>query len=348
MFSGFQLSCESNFFDPYIDNRQSTATTEDPMRRLDNIDLRLLRVFVALVEANGFGGAQIVLNLSQSTLSTHLSELEKRIGAQLCLRRRKVFQLTDVGQATYDAARQLFADIEGFQHRIGTARGRLTGRLKIGIVDGVATSDELGLQAAMSRLVDDNADIFVDLVLDTPQELEQAVADGRRDIVIGPFAQKAPGVVYRPVYLEPHMLYCGAGHPLFDVPDEEIDQARIEQARLSVRGYRQLDDLYRIGHPKAAASVVNMEGQSMLLLSGRYVGYLPCHVAEPYVREGRMRALRPDRYAFDSPHFVAFRKTDAALPLVKAFLDAYRGRRAVARTARSSSGKASKMSATSP
>ena len=52
------------------------------MRRLDNIDLRLLRVFVVLADANGFSDAQITLNLSQSTLSTHLAELEKRVGGE--------------------------------------------------------------------------------------------------------------------------------------------------------------------------------------------------------------------------------------------------------------------------
>ena len=50
------------------------------MRRLDTIDLRLLRVFITLVESGGFAGAQIALNLSQSTLSTYLADLEKRIG----------------------------------------------------------------------------------------------------------------------------------------------------------------------------------------------------------------------------------------------------------------------------
>ncbi|TNC71743.1 LysR family transcriptional regulator [Rubellimicrobium roseum] len=41
------------------------------MRRLDNIDIRLLRVFMALADAGGFAEAQVALNLSQSTLSTH-------------------------------------------------------------------------------------------------------------------------------------------------------------------------------------------------------------------------------------------------------------------------------------
>jgi hypothetical protein len=42
------------------------------MRRLDTIELRLLRIFVVLAEAGSFPAAQIALSLSQSTLSTQL------------------------------------------------------------------------------------------------------------------------------------------------------------------------------------------------------------------------------------------------------------------------------------
>lgn len=56
------------------------------VRRLDNIDLRLLRVFAVLAETGSFAAAQIALNLSQSTLSTHLASLEQRLGGPLCLR----------------------------------------------------------------------------------------------------------------------------------------------------------------------------------------------------------------------------------------------------------------------
>lgn len=293
------------------------------MRRLDNIDLRLLRVFVALVEAGGFAGAQVVLNLSQSTLSTHLSELEKRIGGQLCVRGRKAFRLTDLGRTTFEAARKLFADIEEFGHRVGSASGRLSGRLRIGIVDGVITSPALGLQSTIAGLVGPDADVFVDLVQATPQELEQAVADGRRDVVVGPFSQKAPGVVYRDAWREPHHLYCGRGHPFFEAPDAAISRTDVETSRFSVRAYRQLEDLFRVGHPKAAAAVLQMESQAMMILSGCYLGFLPCHTAEPHVAAGRMRAVRPDRYGFSSTHHVAHRRADADQPLVRAFVRAF-------------------------
>lgn len=291
------------------------------MRRLDNIDLRLLRVFVVLADAGGFSEAQITLNLSQSTLSTHLAELEKRIGGQLCLRGRNRFRLTDLGQATYSAARKLFSDIDDFQARVDAASGGITGRLKIGMPDGIYTSPHLGIQKVMARLMQPGFDVFIDLFLGTPSELEQRISDGDRDIVIGPLTQKAPGVLYQPYFDEPHYLYCGKGHPLFARRDSTIDQAAVDAARFSVRGYRQFDDLYRVGHPRASASTVDMEAQLMLIFSGMFIGFLPEHFARPWVRDGQLRAIRPRNFHFSSAHNVAYRASDAERPLIRAFLE---------------------------
>lgn len=290
------------------------------MRRLDNIDLRLLRVFVVLADAGGFADAQITLNLSQSTLSTHLSELEKRVGSRLCFRGRNKFRLTDVGRATYDAARKLFTDLDDFQSRIASANRGITGRLKIGVSEGIFTCPKLAMQGILSRLLQPDVDIFVDLFLGTPSELEQRLSNGDRDIVVGPIAQKTAGIVYRPYYQEPHSLYCGKGHPLFGRRDNLITQATIDETRISVRGYRQFDDLYRVGHPKAGASIAHMEAQLMMILSGRFIGFLPDHYAERWVRDGLMRAIKPRTYNFKSLHSIAYRATDAERPLIAAFL----------------------------
>lgn len=291
------------------------------MRHLDNIDLRLLRIFVVLADAGGFADAQITLNLSQSTLSTHLSQLEKRIGAQLCLRGRRKFQLTDIGQATYDAARKLFADIDSFQSHISTASGGVTGRLKIGFSDGVFASPYLGLQKVIQRLMRPGFDVFVDLFLGIPSELERRLTDGDRDIVIGPLTQKAPGIIYQPFYEEAHFLYCADGHPLFDKPDSAIEKQDIDNSRFAVRSYRHFDDLYRVNHPRAGASVVQMEAQLMLILSGRFIGFLPAHLAEQWEKKKCLRAIKPKTYRFSSLHNIAYRESDADRPLIRAFLE---------------------------
>ncbi len=290
------------------------------MRRLDNIDLRLLRVFVTLAEAQGFAEAQFALNLSASTLSTHLSALERKTGGRLCDRGRGGFRLTPFGEATYKSAKQLFGDLEAFSQRIGQHRGQLVGRLRIGVVDGVITSPELGVQTAIGRFMARAADVTIDLLLGTPLDLERAIADGQRDIVIGPFSQRAPSIAYVPLHREPHALYCGRGHPLFEVPAGDSDEAAITASAFSVRAYRNLDDLYRVNHPRASATVVQMEAQSMLILSGHYIGFLPRHIGDGYAGRGLMRALRPEIYGFDSQHFAAMRRSEANSALLRAFV----------------------------
>ncbi|MDX6804862.1 LysR family transcriptional regulator [Terrihabitans rhizophilus] len=287
------------------------------MRRLDNIDLRLLRIFVALADAGGFNDAQIQLNLSQSALSTHLAALERKLGGTLCERGRRGFRLTEFGQATYTAARQLFADIEAFDARLGRGKERLTGRLRIAIVDGVVSSPDLSLHGALGRYRRQAPDVFLDLTLATPQDLERLVSDGARDIGIGPMSQKAPGLTYVPFVREPHTLYCGSGHPLFSQRDEEIDRDAVEQAAFSVRGYLHFDDIYRANHPRPSATVMHMEAQVMMILSGTLIGFLPRHIGDEWAQRGLMRAVRPDIYSFTSQHFITYRTSDSARPVVQ-------------------------------
>jgi DNA-binding transcriptional LysR family regulator len=290
------------------------------MRRLDNIDLRLLRVFVTLAEAGGFADAQILLNLSQSTLSTHLAALERKLGAPLCQRGRRGFRLTEFGEATYDAAKRLFTEIDAFQSRIGRDRGKLMGRLRVGIVDGVVTSPVLGIHKALGRYCGYAPDVFIDLWLATPAELETAVADGTRDVVVGPMSQKVPGLTYLPIYREPHALYCGRPHQLFDVPDDRLDRGAIEESSFAVRGYQHFDDLYRANHPRPGGTVMHMEAQVMMILSGRFIGFLPCHIGEDWVGRGLMRPLKPKTYNFASTHFVVTRSADEQRALVQSFV----------------------------
>jgi LysR family transcriptional regulator, transcriptional activator for bauABCD operon len=299
------------------------------MRRLDNIDLRLLRIFVTLADSGGFNDAQVQLNLSQSALSTHLASLERKLGGVLCERGRRGFRLTEFGQTTYAAARQLFSDIEAFDARLGRGRERLSGRLRLAIVDGVVSSPDLSLQGAIGRYREDAPDVYLDLDLATPRDLERLITEGSRDIAIGPMSQKAPGITYVPFAREPHALYCGSGHPLFARRDESIDRPAVEQAAFSVRGYLHFDDIYRANHPRPSATVMHMEAQVMMILSGSLIGFLPRHIGDDWAGRGLMRAVRPDIYSFSSQHFIGYRAQEAGRPLVQAFVQHLRGRAAI-------------------
>jgi DNA-binding transcriptional LysR family regulator len=157
--------------------------------------------------------------------------------------------------------------------------------------------------------------------LGTPLDLERSVADGNRDVVIGPFSQKAPGVTYALVDREAHFLYCGEGHPLFHRPAREIEQEMVETSLFSVRGYRHLDDLYRVNHPRASASILHMEAQEMMILSGRFIGFLPEHLGDKWKAQNKMRTIKPRIFNFVSTHYAAVRTEDRTNPVIRPFLD---------------------------
>src|SRR5688572_30519123 len=89
---------------------------------LDDIDLRLLRIFATIVECGGVTAAEPALNMANSTLSTHLATLEGRLGVRLCQRGRAGFGLTTAGERVYQAARRMFHSVEEFNDAVHAAR----------------------------------------------------------------------------------------------------------------------------------------------------------------------------------------------------------------------------------
>jgi DNA-binding transcriptional LysR family regulator len=89
-----------------------------------------------------------------------------------------------------------------------------------------------------------------------------------------------------------------------------------------VRRNRHFDDIYKVGHPRASAPAVAMEAQAMMIPSGHFIGFLPCHFAEPWVASGDLRAPRRNAFDFVSTHRIAYRTSSASIPLIAAFIEA--------------------------
>ncbi len=60
--------------------------------QLSDMDLRLLRVFKAVVDCGGMSAAELELNISLSTISKHIKDLEQRLGLTLCQRGRRALR----------------------------------------------------------------------------------------------------------------------------------------------------------------------------------------------------------------------------------------------------------------
>jgi LysR family transcriptional regulator, transcriptional activator for bauABCD operon len=278
---------------------------------LDTYDVRLLRIFVTIVEAGGFAAAQSELNLSLSTISSHIAALETRLSLTLCRRGRAGFKLTDEGRAVYDEVKRLFGTIEQFDARMRGLKHHLTGTLSIGLTDNTLTDPNSKLNAVLRRFADEAPDVALSIVTRPPHELLRDVISGQLHLAIASFPRVTLGLEYADLYVETNSFYCGREHPLFDVPEADISIDTVRNYNLIGRYYWNSRDLkiFAIANPKATVS--DMEAEARLILSGRYLGYLPDHFAARYIDEGQLRCVRPDLFRYKAKFQVAYDRGQA-------------------------------------
>ncbi|WP_426289181.1 LysR family transcriptional regulator [Ensifer adhaerens] len=287
---------------------------------LDSLDVRLLRIFVTIVEAGGFAAAQGELNLSLSTISNHISALESRLGLILCQRGRSGFRLTEEGRAVYEEAKRLFGTIDQFDIRMKGLQHRLNGTLSVGLIDNTLSDPASRLTPVFARMTDEAPEVALSIVTRPPHELLRDVITGELHIAIASFPRTTLGLEYVDLYEETQRFYCGAEHPLFSRDDSTIEIDDIRSYNLIGRSYWNARDLkiFSIANPRATVS--DMEAEARLILSGRYLGYLPDHFASRYVSEGLLRPIRPDLFSYRAPFQAAFDKSRAKSGLVPFFV----------------------------
>jgi DNA-binding transcriptional LysR family regulator len=273
---------------------------------LGDAELRLLRVFASVVQHGGFTAAQSALGMTQATISTHMRHLEERIGLRLCTRGRSGFQLTEEGRLVYDAALELFGSLEKFQSRIGEAQGELSGNLSFGTVDAMISNRDLNLPGALAAFHAEAPRVHLEIDVAAPQVLHQGLLNGAYQIALMPSVGSVmPNFRSHPVFSEVQKLYCAEGHPLFDRTDADLTDALLEAQSFAGRTYMLNETICGVNFNWAAATP-HMEGTLLLLLSGAYIGFLPDHYADEWVRTGRLRILAPERMTFEDMFHIAY------------------------------------------
>lgn len=288
------------------------------LSNLSEGDIRLLKVFAKVVDAGGFSAAQIDLNISQSTISTHMTSLEQRLGMRLCERGRSGFRLTERGQLIYQASQRLFMALEEFRADAGAARNCLTGNLVVGIVDSLITNPACALHRAVAAFHDFAPEVQITIRVTSPAEIERVVLEGSCDLGLGTCGQHSPYLDYENIFEERQVLYCGQGHALFD-RHHDLTMADLKDHQFVRRAYAAPEQLPGIKIESTATADL-MEGVAAFILSGRYIGFLPMHVAQHWVAQDMLRPLLIDQLGYLNPVYLATRKTEIKKPVLSGFL----------------------------
>ena len=117
---------------------------------LSDIDLRLLEMFIAVVESRGVANAQTLLNRDASTISRQLRQLEDKLELRLCERGRRGFQLTPDGEKIFRYTLALKQAVQTFEDRTESLKGHLSGQVRLAIIDNLITDPNCPLRAAYS------------------------------------------------------------------------------------------------------------------------------------------------------------------------------------------------------
>ncbi len=289
---------------------------------VQDADIKLLRMFYVIAKCGGFSAAQAQLNMSQSAISTQMATLEARLDCRLCERGRGVFKLTNHGKAVLRASEKLFGALEDFRADVAESQGRLTGELRLGLIDNSVTHSNSLIRDTISRFVAVATEARISIYVGGAVELEQQILDDRLHLAIGLFHHRIESIDYMQLMEEEHVLYCANSHPFFGMDDSELDANALRSTRYVSWGYG--EGLHEWQPPftfNDVASSPYIEGVAYLILSGGYVGYLPTHYAQNWVRDGLMRPILEEKTHRSTPMSLIKRKSARASRLMRAFLE---------------------------
>ncbi|MBS9718102.1 LysR family transcriptional regulator [Pseudohalocynthiibacter aestuariivivens] len=257
---------------------------------IQDTDLRLLRVFQAVVRHGGFSAAHEALGLSPATVSNHMSALESRMGVRLCHRGRGGFRLTQQGKQVHSAMLDLFGAIENFRGEVGAAKGDIVGTVEFGAVDAIYTNRSLRLEKAIGEFAKAAPLAKLNVHIASPQELLQGLLTGKLHAILTPTQHLPSALDVTPVFRELQNLYCSKNHSLFSVAEAQITPQMLSKYPFVGRSYEPKEPICGISY-NWTSEISHMEGAVLMILSGKYIGFLPDHYADEFVKSGQIRAI---------------------------------------------------------
>jgi DNA-binding transcriptional LysR family regulator len=280
-----------------------------------DLDLRLVRAFVAVAEERHFGRAAAALHVAQPALSRQVRRLEAQLGVRLLDRTSRSVELTGAGGAFLPDARRLLAAADAAVRRFRD------GTLRVGFMPGLQPT------AAVRAVRGRHPDVEVELRRLDWEEQVPALREGLIDVLLGRLPLDGDGLCVEHLYEEPRVVLLPADHPLAGKEDISVQDIAGEPM-VRHAATPTVWDVYWAVDPPGGDGVVwgpvvrGLEEKLEQVATGQAVTILPRSLGTAHSREDvRFVELR------DAPpsHVVmAWRDDGRAGPLRAAFLAAAR------------------------
>lgn len=283
--------------------------------------LSSLRAFVKVVETSSFSEAGRRLRLSRSAVSKYVAELEEDLGVQLLSRTTRRVTPTENGQAYFERAMTILADLEAADHAVSQSQATPRGLLRVNAPMSFGTMQlgpalanfmkqypELQIQLALSDEHVDPVQEGLDVTLRIA-DLESSSLIARKIMPIQRVVCAAPG------YLKQH------GTPKH--PNELRNHDCLTYGYLSTGNQWKLSgkDGDHWVNPRWTLCANNAEVLRDAATAGRGIALVPTFIAEAALKAGKLRALLDDYQAPPLALYALYPPTRHLAVKVRLFID---------------------------
>jgi DNA-binding transcriptional LysR family regulator len=180
-----------------------------------DLDLRLVRYFIAVAEHRHFGRAAAALRVAQPSLSRQVRSLEQQLGARLLDRTPQGTRLTEAGEVFLPRARALLRSAA--QAAAATRAAAQPSRITIGYTRGLI------ITPAVRELRHQHPDAEVHTLCLPWNEPREALLDHRADAVVTRLPIRTDGLHVTILYDEPRVLLVAHAHRLAGKESVSLD-----------------------------------------------------------------------------------------------------------------------------
>jgi len=259
-----------------------------------DLDLFRLSVFVTVVDRRGYSAAARHLHLAQSTVSHHVSELERACGASLLEYEERTVRLTAAGQEVYDGAVVMLAEQDRLARSLADLREGRRGRVRLGA--SMAFEQKYFLADVIAPFCRDNDGTLLSLRFGHSRREAQAVLDRELDLAYV-IRWDLPGGAEFELLHEAELLFLVAqDHPLASQPSvtvEDIERAGLITTPLTGPETFYYREVFRERGVESGHASLEVDGQqARVLAAAAGLGVMATFVPE-YARRSLFDSLTP-------------------------------------------------------
>lgn len=182
---------------------------------LAGLSLRDLEYAVAVSRCRHFGRAAARCGVSQPALSEQVRKLETLLGVTLFERGRKGVQVTPECRLLLAKAESVLAEAHGLMEMARESGGALAGTLRLAAIQ---TLGPYYLPSLLRQVRRAYPNVALQLAEGRTEPLLDELRGGGTDIVLAALPLPGDGLATVPLFCEPFVLACPAGHRLALLP----------------------------------------------------------------------------------------------------------------------------------